>query len=55
MNALARLQRPEVSLVSGRGKAESGANPRRRHNKEVTFESVDGTINDRIDDAYRAK
>jgi hypothetical protein len=23
--------------------------------KEVTFESVDGAINDRIDDAYRAK
>jgi hypothetical protein len=23
--------------------------------KEVAFESVDGTINDRIDDAYRAK
>jgi hypothetical protein len=23
--------------------------------KEVTFESVDGVINDRIDDAYRAK
>jgi hypothetical protein len=23
--------------------------------KEVTFEAVDGSINDRIDDAYRAK
>ena len=43
------------SLVSGRGTAEGGADHCRRDEKEVTFESVDGPINDLIDDAYRAR
>jgi hypothetical protein len=41
-------------LVPGRGAAQ-GREDRRRGPKEVTFEPVDGPINDRVDDAYRAK
>ena len=51
----ARLQRPEISLVSGRDAAEGGADHCRRHEKGSQFESVDGPINDLVDDAYRAK
>jgi hypothetical protein len=51
----ARLQRAELSLVSGCGAAEGGADQCRLYEKEVTFEPVDGPINDLIDDAYRAK
>ena len=52
----ARLQWAELSLVPGRGTAEGGADPLPRAlTKQVTFEPVDGQINDRIDEAYRAK
>jgi hypothetical protein len=32
-----------------------GASPPRASPKEVSFEAVEGSINDRIDEAYRAK
>ena len=51
----ARLQRTEISLVSGRCTAEAGRIIAAGMTKEVTFEATDGPINDRIDDAYRAK
>ena len=34
---------------------KAGANHCCGYDKEVTFESIDGGMNDRIDDAYRAK
>jgi len=51
----ARRQRTELSLVQGRDAATGGADQGRWSSKEVTFEPVDGRINDRIDEAYRAK
>lgn len=39
-------------MVQGRAAAEGGA---AGMTKEVTFQPVRGQINDRIDDAYRAK
>ena len=45
----------DLSLVSGGGAAEGGADHCRRLTKEVAFEPVDGLVNDRIDGAYRAK
>ncbi len=34
---------------------KGGPHSCRRHDEDVVYESVDGRINDRIDDAYRAK
>ncbi len=42
-------------MVPGRDAPEGGTDHRRRLTKEVAFEPIDGPINDRIDDAYRAK
>jgi hypothetical protein len=42
-------------LVSGCRAAEGGADYTAGITKEVSFEPVDGSINDRIDDAYHAK
>jgi hypothetical protein len=50
------LQRAELSLVSSsRGQQKAGRITGGGMTKEVTFELVDGPINERIDDAYRAK
>ena len=51
----ARLQRNGVPRVSGRNAAEAGRIVAAGMTKEVAFESVNGSINDSIDDAYRAK
>src|SRR5207302_716676 len=48
----ARLQRDEFSLVPSR---KAGRISAAGMTKEVIFELVQGSINDRIDDAYRAK
>jgi hypothetical protein len=45
----------ENKVVAGRDAVEGGPDHCRRHHREVTFELVDGAINNEIDDAYRAK
>ena len=55
MRPRTRLQRAEFSLVPGRGAEGSGRIIGAGMTKEVTFEAVDGPINDRIDDADRGK
>ena len=42
-------------MVHGRDAAEGGRIIAAGITKDVSFESVDGPCNDRVDDAYRAK
>ena len=42
-------------MVHGRDAAEGGRIIAAGITKDVSFESVDGPFNDRVDDAYRAK
>src|SRR5207244_1099944 len=51
----ARIQGAELSLVPGRDATEGGRITAAGMPKDVSFEPLDGPINDRIDDAYRAK
>jgi hypothetical protein len=42
-------------LVSRGAAPESRTDHRCRHDEGVTFEAVEGAINDRVDEAYRGK
>lgn len=49
------LQRPGLQLVSGRSPRKRGPNRGCRHDEGGHIRAVNGSINDRIDDAYREK
>ncbi|MGB9470698.1 MAG: DUF2255 family protein, partial [Candidatus Acidiferrum sp.] len=49
------VQREELSLVPGHDPPEAARITAAGITKEVSFEPVQGAINDLVDDAYRAK
>ena len=51
----ASLQRAKLALAPGRLTAKVGTHTAAGTTKEVAFAPVEGPINDRLDEAYRAK